>query len=344
MNNSANETERYDRQLRIEGWDQEVLSNSTVCIWGIGALGTFVAAELAMMGVGRLIIIDLDTIEVSNLNRQLLFQPEDVGKYKASVAAKKLKQINPDIEVKAYATSLEGIPMRQYREVDVFVSALDSFDSRRWANSLAIQLNKPLISGGMYGLMGQVQVIIPYKTACFECQPLVPSSKLSQVCTPPGEHRQEKAKLQRFEAPIPGVATMSGLVGSLMAQEVAKLLLHLGTSISYLFIDGLHNGFTELTLARNPNCPLCGENYKLSQVKITIEPDEQFTDIIERIKLTYGLENPKIAWKGKLISDHQTPRTLGLGTGDSLLIIDAKIAKPIKLVAEIATFESASST
>ncbi len=340
MSNSSNGIERYDRQLRIEGWDQNILSNSTVCIWGIGALGTFVAAELAMMGVGRIIIVDLDTIEVSNLNRQLLFQPEDVGKYKASIAAKKLRQINPDIKIQAYTTPLEEIPMRLYREVDVFVAALDSFDSRRWANSLAVQLSKPLVSGGMYGLMGQVQVIIPYKTACFECQPLVPSSKLSQVCTPPGEHRPEKAKIQRLEAPIPGVATMSGVVGSLMAQEVAKLLLGLGTPISYLFIDGLHNGFTELELARNPNCPLCGENYKLAQVKITIDPNEEFTHIIQRIKLTYGLDDPKIAWKGRLISDHQTPKTIGLETGDSLLVIDPKIAKPIKLVAELITFET----
>ena len=340
MSNSADGTDRYDRQLRIDGWDQNTLLNSTVCIWGVGALGTFVVAELAMMGVGRLIIVDLDTIEVSNLNRQLLFQLEDVGKYKASIAAKKLRQINPDIKIQAYTTPLEEMPMRLYREVDVFVAALDSFDARRWANSLAIQLNKPLVLGGMYGLMGQVQVIIPYKTACFECQPLVPSSKLSQVCTPPGEHRKEKAKMQRLEAPIPGVATMSGIVGSLMAQEAAKLLLKLGTPISYLFIDGLHNGFTELDLARNPNCPLCGENYKLSQVRITIDPNEQFTHIIQRIKLTYGLEQPKIAWKGKLISDHQTPKAIGLETGDSLLIIDPKIAKPIKLVAELVAFET----
>ena len=333
MNTTATNKERYDRQMRVKGWDQEKLSSSTVCVWGIGALGTFVAAELAMTGVGRIIIVDFDTIEMSNLNRQLLFREQDVGKNKAAIAAERIREINPDAQVDYFSMSIEEVPMKIYKEVDVFIGALDSFDARRWANSLAVQLLKPLVTGGMYGFMGQVQVIKPFETPCFECQPLVPSSKLSQVCSPPGEARTEKRLIAKNEEPVPGVATMSGIVGSIMTQETIKLLLNIGTSIKYLFIDGLANSFTELELARNPNCPLCGENYKLSQVQVNLHPEETIKEAIERIKLTYGLMDPKIAWKGRLLPHDQTPKNLGIERGDSLLVIDLKLAKPIKLIA-----------
>ena len=326
---------RYDRQLRVKGWDQEKIKNSTVCVWGVGALGTFVAAELAMMGIGNLILVDFDTIEVSNLNRQLLYREKDVGKSKAEIAAGRILEINSSISIEAFNTSIEEVPMRLYKEVDVFVGALDSFEARRWANSLAVQLKKPLVLGGMYGFLGQVQVIVPFETACFECQPLVPSSKLSQVCTPPGEVRKEKLKIQPNQDPVPGVATMSGIVGSLMAQEVTKLLLKIGTPISYLFIDGLNNSFTEIELARNPSCPLCGEKYQLSQIKLIVEKEEQISSVIERIKLTYGLNDPKIAWKGKLLDKNKTIMDYNIEKGDSLLVIDTAIAKPIKLIAEL---------
>ncbi len=335
LGNDREMEERYDRQLRVKGWDQEKISNATVCIWGVGALGTFVAAELAMMGVGRLVLIDFDTVEVSNLNRQLLYREKDVGRNKAEVAAERIKEINKNVMIDVFQTSIEEVPMSVYRKVDVFVGALDSFEARRWANSLAVQLRKPLVSGGMYGFLGQVQVIIPFETACFECQPLVPSSKLSQVCTPPGETRKEKLKFKLPEAPIPGLATMSGIVGSLMTQEVAKLILNIGKTITYLFIDGLNNSFTEIELSRNPSCPLCGEKYQLSKVKITLEENEKIDSVINRLKLTYGLNKPKIAWKGKLLSPDKLVKDYGIISGDSLLVIDNAIVKPIKLIASI---------
>ena len=102
---------RYDRQILIENWDQAKIRNSCVVIVGLGALGTIAAASLAMAGVGHLILVDYDTIEFSNLNRQLLFHIEDVGKSKVAVAERELKIINPDLNVSAFDMKIQDVPL-----------------------------------------------------------------------------------------------------------------------------------------------------------------------------------------------------------------------------------------
>ncbi|MHA1127250.1 MAG: HesA/MoeB/ThiF family protein, partial [Candidatus Heimdallarchaeota archaeon] len=113
---------RYDRQMRIDGWDQEKLADATVLIAGVGALGSFIGANLALSGVGRLILVDMDTIETSNLNRQFLYRKKDVRKYKANVAAKRLRELNPDIEIISLPKKLEDIKRSFYDESDVLVA------------------------------------------------------------------------------------------------------------------------------------------------------------------------------------------------------------------------------
>ena len=101
------ERELYDRQFRLEGWSQKIVKNSTILIIGFGGLGCKIAKNLAMLGVGHLDLVDLDIIEHSNLNRQLLFAGAKMGTPKATVAADRLSEINPNIEIKGYHTSLE---------------------------------------------------------------------------------------------------------------------------------------------------------------------------------------------------------------------------------------------
>ena len=107
---SNEEKRRFDRQFRLPGWNQEILKNSTVLICGVGGLGVEVAKNLAMVGVGKLILVDLDTIEYSNLNRQILFINAPAGAPKAEIAAKRLKEMNPFINIDFYCCPLQDIP------------------------------------------------------------------------------------------------------------------------------------------------------------------------------------------------------------------------------------------
>ena len=111
---TATERDLYDRQFRLEGWDQKVITNSRVLIVGVGGLGCEIAKNLAMIGVGHLDLIDLDIIEHSNLNRQILFAGAKMGTPKATIAAKRLRDINPHIKIMGYHTSLERLDPAVY--------------------------------------------------------------------------------------------------------------------------------------------------------------------------------------------------------------------------------------
>jgi ubiquitin-activating enzyme E1 C len=177
--------ERYDRQLRVEGWDQNILLSSTVFIAGVGAIGGEVAKNLAMMGVGKLILADYDYVELSNLSRQLLFRDQDIGKGKAVVAAERLREINPHVSVEAYGQDIRELGEEVLGRTDIIFSCLDNWASRRWLNSVAVSLEKPLVDGAMNGFYGNVQVVFPRKTACLECQSinLIPREEKLAECT-----------------------------------------------------------------------------------------------------------------------------------------------------------------
>lgn len=163
-------TQRHHRQTLVQGWDQEKVSKSTVLIAGIGALGCEAAKNLALMGIGKLILVDNDFIELSNLSRQMLFQDENIGKPKAVTAKKRLSAMCPQVEVEAYVDRIQNLPAEVYERADVIVGGLDSWAARRWLNSVSVSMSKPYVDGGTYALWGNVQVVIPKKTPCLECQ------------------------------------------------------------------------------------------------------------------------------------------------------------------------------
>ncbi|MHA1273256.1 MAG: ThiF family adenylyltransferase [Promethearchaeota archaeon] len=151
----------FARQQLIEGWDQEVLNQSCILIAGVGALGCEIAKDFTLMGIKKLILIDLDTIETSNLSRQMLFRPGDEGRPKAEVAAERLKEMNPFIEIDYYFEKLQNIPLDVYEEADIIVAALDNYNARLDLNKLALRLKKPFVEGGTVGFEGHVQIVIP---------------------------------------------------------------------------------------------------------------------------------------------------------------------------------------
>ncbi|NPD89103.1 MAG: ThiF family adenylyltransferase [Asgard group archaeon] len=327
---------RYSRQSLIPGWDQTTLDNSTVILIGVGAIGSYVATILASSGIGKLVIIEFDSIELSNLNRQLLFREEDLGKPKAEVASKRLKEINPEIEIEFYHKKMEEVKASVYEKADVIIGCLDTFIGRRWISSMAIRVKKPLILGGMFAFLGDVQVIIPYKTACFECQPLVPDEELAQACTPFGEERKkDRGEEEEVEAKLPAVATLSSIIGGMIAQESLKLILELGAPLeNYMFYDGLNNATTIIPLARTEDCPACGELYKLEQIEFVAHPTETIKDLMLRLALTYGLEKPDLMVEGKLLEGKNVVENQ-LKEKSVAYILDKNLAKPIKIVIKI---------
>ncbi|MFX1572147.1 MAG: ThiF family adenylyltransferase [Promethearchaeota archaeon] len=188
---TSEERNLYDRQFRLEGWSQKLVKNSRVLMAGVGGLGCEIAKNLAMLGVGHIDLVDLDIIEHSNLNRQILFAGAKLGEPKAVVAAKKLTEINPNIIINGYHTSLERLDPALYQAADVVVGGLDSMNARLNLNAQCIRFRKPLVDGGVSGYHGHVYTVFPYKNACYECNPLpVGESDEMAACTVVGVPRK----------------------------------------------------------------------------------------------------------------------------------------------------------
>jgi molybdopterin/thiamine biosynthesis adenylyltransferase len=171
------ERERTKRQKLIQGWDQETLKNACVFIAGVGALGCEIAKDLALMGVGKLMLCDMDKIETSNLSRQMLFYKGDEGRFKAECAAERLKLMNPYMETEVFTYPLQKIPMDKYKECDVVIAALDNVQARMDLNKFCIKLGIPMVEGGTVGFEGHVQVIVPETTKDVNGQPLAFGNK-----------------------------------------------------------------------------------------------------------------------------------------------------------------------
>lgn len=188
---TATERDLYNRQFRLEGWSQKIVKSSRVLIAGVGGLGCEIAKNLAMLGVGHIDLVDLDIIEHSNLNRQILFAGARMGAAKAVVAAQKLKEINPNITIKGYHSSLERLNPAIYQAADVVIGGLDSMNARLNLNAQCMRFRKPLVDGGVSGYHGHLYTIFPYENACYECNPLpVGESDEMAACTVVGVPRK----------------------------------------------------------------------------------------------------------------------------------------------------------
>jgi len=167
---SLDKKNRYDRQQRIWGEEgQEILRQAQVIVAGAGGIGSEIIKNLALLGIGNLLIIDMDIIELSNLNRQLLFTNADIGEFKAEIAAKKALKLNPEIQVQFLTDKLQNLQNEPFNNAEIFISALDNIPARIFLNQKAVLLNKPMIDGGSEGFFGHVQVVIPHITPCLLC-------------------------------------------------------------------------------------------------------------------------------------------------------------------------------
>jgi molybdopterin/thiamine biosynthesis adenylyltransferase len=238
----SKEKQLYSRHLLLEGWDQEVIKNSTVFQIGVGALGCEIAKNLALTGIGRIILVDDDTIETSNLSRQMLFMPGDEGRPKAEVAAERLKKMNPYMEVEPYFTKLQEVPMKVYEKADVIIGGLDNIKARLDLNNICLRLKKPLIDSGTLGFEGHVHIVLPegsipgydFNTPCLRCLLPVPPAdeKIIAACTPKGIPKQPEHCVLRAEYQFTKLFNRSA---NLKSPEDVKALVQLANQDAVKF-------------------------------------------------------------------------------------------------------------
>ena len=238
---------RYERHLMLEevGEEgQEKLFNSSVLIIGAGGLGSPNAFYLSAAGVGRIGIIDFDKVDLSNLQRQILHNTNDVGKYKVDSALQKLSQINNRTKFEIFYEKVNEENIYNFLQNYSFViDATDNLDAKFLINDACMKANKPLSHAGIYKFSGQILTILPHKSACLSClYPLKPNENLNP----------------QFRAGLFGV--LPGVIGSIQASEAIKYFLNIGDLLTnrMLHIDVKTMNFKILKIAKNKNCKFCG--------------------------------------------------------------------------------------
>jgi len=241
---SERERERYKRQILLFGEEgQERLKSAHIFIAGAGGLGSPIAIYLAVAGIGTITIVDMDTVDQSNLNRQILHMDRDVGKKKTVSAIEKLQKYNADITVNAIDTMIDAKNVSELvGRVDGIVDAMDNYPVRYLLNRTALKKKIPFFHGAISGYSGQATTILPGETPCLEC--IIPKAPPQQV--------------------FPVVGVTPGVIGTVQATEVIKYLTKSGRLLSgRLFMwDGLAATSEEIAVAKNPACPVCGNDHK----------------------------------------------------------------------------------
>ncbi|MEM2897026.1 MAG: HesA/MoeB/ThiF family protein [Candidatus Bathyarchaeia archaeon] len=238
------ELERYDRQIRMDGWGKDgqiKLKSSKVVVAGVGGLGCPASLYLTASGFGTVRLIDEEKIELSNLNRQILHWESDIGKYKADSASKKLKSLNCNVKIEVVKTRITDDNVRELiKGFDIVIDGMDNFKTRFILNKACVEERIPFIHGAIYGLEGYITTIIPYSTPCLSCvYPTIPP------------------EMEKF----PVVGTTPALIATLQVVEAIKLIIGIGKTLGgrLLIFDGNELSFQEIKIERNPKCKVCGE-------------------------------------------------------------------------------------
>ncbi len=236
------EKERYSRQIRLFGDDgQERLKRTSVFIAGAGGLGSVISLYMAAAGFGKIRICDCDSVEISNLNRQILHANADVGRAKAKSAYESLTAINPEIEVEALVETISQENIDQLLHgCDLIMDGMDNFPVRYLLNRAALKMKIPLFHGAISGYLGQATTIIPGKTACLAC--IFPRAPPASV----------------FSA----LGSTCGVIGSIQVTEALKYVTDVGQLLEnrLLLWDGQSGCLDEMAYERNAACRECSHS------------------------------------------------------------------------------------
>lgn len=251
----TNKELRYSRQVILKqvGYEGQIkLLNAKVLVVGVGGLGCPILTYLAGAGVGTLGIVDFDTVGISNLNRQVLFGTNDVGRKKVDVAKEALQRLNPEVNIIKYPFRLNIDNAEEIiSEYDVIVDALDNIPSRFVLGDCCYFLKKPLVMGGAMESYGIARTIMPDKP-CFRClMPFPPKDGVVKTCSDVG---------------VFGMVT--GIIGSVQAMEVVKIIVGFGKLLDdrIIHFDGSTLKWNDIRLEKSEHCPLCGKNPTITEL------------------------------------------------------------------------------
>jgi sulfur-carrier protein adenylyltransferase/sulfurtransferase len=247
---TPDDLKRYSRHLALREIGvagQEKLKAARVLVIGTGGLGSPSALYLAASGVGTLGLVDFDRVDVSNLQRQVLYSSSQVGESKALAAAQRLRDLNPHIDVIAHQVELRAANVLEVlRDYDIILDGTDRFSTRYLTNDACVILRKPLVSAAIHRFEGQALTYVPDKGPCYRC--LFPE--------PPADGAVPNCA----EAGVLGV--LPGVLGTIQATEAIKLIVGLGEPLigRLLTYDALEMRFDEFAFVRRSDCAVCGEH------------------------------------------------------------------------------------
>jgi adenylyltransferase/sulfurtransferase len=248
--------DRYSRLRLIHWWDQERLRRARVMVVGAGALGNEIVKNLALLGVGSIFVVDLDTIEDTNLTRSVLFRASDVGRPKALAAAAMAEDINPDVRVQpAVANVVHDIGAGVFAEMDLIFGALDNREARVAINGFAWRVGKPWIDGAIEVVQGVARMFVPPEGPCYECTMSELDYRLLSV-------RRSCALLSRddlLEGKVPTTPTTASVIAAIQVQEAVKWL-HRDRGLPVLagkgfVFNGLNHDSYVVEYQRRKDCP-----------------------------------------------------------------------------------------
>jgi molybdopterin/thiamine biosynthesis adenylyltransferase len=269
------DSDMFDRQRRIKGWDQNKISNATIMVIGLGAIGNEVVKNLVLIGIGKVILIDYDFINLSNLNRCILFNIEKAKKqeYKVDAIKDACNKLNPNTEIITIKKDLNTIDKRFYEMSDVICSCVDNIEARLQANNYAFYYDIPLVDSGIEEFFGSVQSVYSKvkNAACLQCN--VSDMDLDLMwqkfsCT----GQEIDSENGETIGIIPAIITTTSIIGGLQSQQVLKFLLGMdyfkengkwnpyigdpliGKQLNY---NGLLNKFEIIEKLKNPECWIC---------------------------------------------------------------------------------------
>ena len=260
---SKEELSRYSRHIllpEIRRAGQEKIRAASVFVVGAGGLGGPVLYYLAAAGVGRITFIDDDTVDLSNLQRQILYDSEDLDAPKAYAAARRLRLLNPGTDIQALRERLDADnALELLAQADLVIETSDSLSVKFMVNDACVLLGKPVLIGGILRFEGQLMGVAPGKSSCYRCLfQEVPPAHAVPSCS---------------EAGVLGA--LAGLVGSLQALEALKILTGAGEPLfgRLVKINGLTTEQRTLRLPRNPDCPVCGSAPRITAIDAENYPD-----------------------------------------------------------------------
>ena len=293
MELNHDEIRRYSRHLILHevglAGQKKIKAASVLCI-GAGGLGSPIALYLAAAGIGRIGIVDFDTVDFSNLQRQILHTETDVGRPKAESAKETIHGINPNCEVVVHNTRLTAQnALNLIRPYDIVVDGTDNFPTRYLTNDACVLLKKPNVYGSIFRFEGQASVFAPHLGGpCYRClYPEPPAPGEVPSCA---------------EGGVLGV--LPGVIGCIQATEILKLAVGMGASLigRLLLFNALDMKFKELKLRRDPECPVCGEHPTIKELVdyeqfcgIMREPENMMhPDEVTVQDMKQALENPAL--------------------------------------------------